>query len=227
MGGGHQNEPQESSYKLGNDSGVSMSSEPKKPSNRTFIGILVIIILIILIAYLPSDGQDEEVMENGEQEQGEVMEPNENNEQTEASTGGSTTTAPVQSSGAISFNGHAYSVGSVDWLFTQQGAQTAVRIQLVDFRRDNVLITVLPYRLGNYAGTCSAIAAPADGATVVSGARLLAAAECNTEATRRQFLVYQNGRFVETYVRTAAPASGALGSVNKIQSIDLAEIVQN
>ena len=202
------------------------TSIPKKKSNKTFLGILIIVILIILISVLP-DGSKEEIgtgVEN-ENEQSSLVEEN-----GEVSVLPASGVAKMQ---PITYDGHTYKFDDIDWLFASDGEDTAgreqvlVRIQFVNFTKDGIEIDVLPYRLGVHQGSCAEVGLPLDSETAVSGAKPLAFVNCTSSDGIRQMGVYQDGRLIETYLRFQVSRATSMTEMVKIQTIDMAKIVQD
>ncbi|PIR87006.1 MAG: hypothetical protein COU11_02125 [Candidatus Harrisonbacteria bacterium CG10_big_fil_rev_8_21_14_0_10_49_15] len=198
--------------------------------SRGWTGIIVIIILILLIILVSGgDRQDEDGTDvtNGDETSlnGDTLgdDSDEDGEEVSEPRGqGAMNMSPVTAGGDV------YAFSDIDWLFsTGSAGNTMVRTQFVGFTRNQIAIDVLPYRLGEYGGTCSEIAVPSGAASFVSGAnaRPITFAECVGAGSREQLGVYQNGQLIETYSRRTT-TGGSFGQMTKVQTIDLAGIVE-
>ncbi len=125
-----------------------------------------------------------------------------------------------------------YRVDKVQWLFEPQaeGAygmpNTKVRIQLTGvYRPDGRQISVLPYRLGVYQGSCEEIVAPSDD-VLPNGASSLGYAQCWFAGIGEQFSVIRKDNLVITRVRTVAEEESQPEPFNRLSEIDLTTIVR-
>ncbi len=125
-----------------------------------------------------------------------------------------------------------YRVDKVQWLFEPQaeGAygtpNTKVRIQLTGvYRPDGRQITVLPYRLGVYQGSCVEVAAPADD-VLPKGTTSLGYAQCWFAGIGEQFSVIRQNNLVIARVRTVAEEESQPEPFNRLSEIDLTTIVR-
>jgi hypothetical protein len=142
------------------------------------------------------------------------------------------TTQNQESASTTVATSELYRVDKVQWLFEPQaeGAygmpNTKVRIQLVGvYRPDGRQITVLPYRLGVYQGSCAEITAPTDD-VLPKGATSLGYAQCWFAGIGEQFSVIREGNTVISRVRTVAEEESQPEPFNRLSAIDLTTIVR-
>jgi len=168
----------------------------RKKLNSTHILILVVVIALGYLAFSPSENKVKEA-------DGLVI---------------ATSTAEI-----VSVGEYTYSFDGVDWLFEDQGENylgipvSIVRIKFDNFKRNDIDISVLPYRLGLYSGDCR----------VIEKGEALTKARCLYSGTASELAVYLEGDIVLVKSRVVSEGSSDNDEpMITLLEINLNEVVQ-
>jgi len=124
-----------------------------------------------------------------------------------------------------------YGIGGVDWKFaldeSSEVPRTTVRLQLTGVTRNGVAVSMLPYRLGTYTGTCAPIAElDADAYDAEKDGAPVAFAQCWYAGIGSQHIVFQKDNMIVAKVRTISEEDESYPPLNQVLSIDLASVIK-